>query len=157
MGRPPSDARGGVLRGIVVGGFLAGLLAFSSCGGDEPYAFDDATCAEAIKAGNATEAADWLRAPGPKSKQFGRFSTNGSLSMASLFEAYGATNLWVTGINEIKGDVPALSASAVVIGLPTDPRKRHQVFVMYAKESRLEEYEPHADTGQKYLLLKFRP
>ena len=111
--------------------------------------YDDTSCRAALKEPGTAEAMEWLRISSNEPKHLGAMSVDESLAFVHRLDEAGAKRVMVVGL----GPRSKPSDLALVIELPSDPRRRLAVFEFYAKAVRREGFKPPADLGQAFLYL----
>ena len=146
------------LSAVVALGLAAvGMGWFLSCGDDQEFPFDDATCETALKGEDAVAADEWLKDPYGGEKRIGGWSTDLGLAFYHELEARGAVRIVAVGVSKRPGREPSEEAIGLVVQLPDDPAKRRALFELHARQVRGAGYKPRADRGQKYLLFGWKP
>lgn len=139
---------------------LAGLLAVSltSCGVDgTPDPADDAFCGSLLQQLENLDAIDVLKNPAARLPTGGTTHEE-ALALCLRFQELGTERI-IAFVEAPLKNVPYDSsfgyALGVVIQLPTDLKQRTAIFRLYAKNHRNVGYTPRADTGQKYLYIRW--
>jgi len=135
------------------------LMFVTACSQVPPDQMNSDACQQMLSQLENYDAIEWLKTPSAQPRLHGRMSDEEALALALRFQQLGADRLIALAKgpvnNKIPNDPSFSKDMGMLVQVPLDPKPRMGIFQLYAKHCQSIGIAPNADTGQRFLYIRW--